>query len=34
MLPATGFVWFALYTLVLGAGRFSLDVLLARRVSA
>jgi len=33
MLPATGFVWFSLFTLVLGGGRFSLDALLARRLS-
>jgi putative oxidoreductase len=33
MLPATGFVWFALYTMILGAGRFSLDALISRRVS-
>jgi putative oxidoreductase len=30
MLPATGFVWYALFTMVLGAGRFSLDALIAR----
>jgi putative oxidoreductase len=30
MLPATGFVWFSLFTMVLGAGRFSLDALIAR----
>lgn len=29
MLPATGFVWYALFTMVLGAGRFSLDAILA-----
>lgn len=30
MLPATGFAWVCLYTLVLGAGRFSGDALLLR----
>ncbi|AMW03791.1 DoxX family protein [Gemmatimonas phototrophica] len=30
MLPATGFVWFSLFTMVLGAGRFSLDALISR----
>lgn len=29
MLPATGFVWYSLFTMVLGAGRFSVDALLA-----
>jgi len=33
MLPATGFVWVALYSVVLGAGRFSVDHLLTRRAS-
>jgi putative oxidoreductase len=31
MLPATGFIWVGLYSLVLGAGRFSLDHLLTAR---
>lgn len=31
MLPATGFLWFGLYSVVLGAGRFSLDHLLTTR---
>jgi putative oxidoreductase len=34
MLPATGFVWYALFTMVLGAGRFSLDALLATALTA
>lgn len=33
MLPATGFVWFSLYTMVLGGGRLSLDAWLARRLT-
>jgi putative oxidoreductase len=32
MLPATGFLWVGLYSMVLGAGRFSVDGLLTRRV--
>ena len=31
MLPATGFFWVGLYSMILGAGRFSLDALLTRR---
>lgn len=31
MLPALGFSWFAWYTLVLGAGRISVDHLLTRK---
>jgi putative oxidoreductase len=34
MLPATGFVWFSLFTMVLGAGRFSLDAWLSRRLTS
>lgn len=34
MLPATGFVWVCLYTLIVGAGRFSVDHLLTRRSRA
>jgi putative oxidoreductase len=30
MLPATGFTWMCLYTLIIGAGRFSGDALLGR----
>ncbi len=30
MLPASGFVWFSMFTMVLGAGRFSVDALLSR----
>jgi putative oxidoreductase len=33
MLPATGFVWYAMFTMVLGGGRFSLDALLVRRLA-
>ena len=34
MLPATGFLWVALYSMVVGAGRLSLDHLLTARRSA
>jgi putative oxidoreductase len=33
MLPATGFVWFAMFTIVLGAGRFSVDAWLTSRLA-
>ncbi len=32
MLPALGYTWVMLYIFVLGAGRLSLDALLARRL--
>ncbi|ARV11704.1 DoxX family protein [Gilvibacter sp. SZ-19] len=31
MLPAMGFLWIAIFTLVLGSGRFGLDALIAKR---
>lgn len=34
MLPATGFLWFGLYSMVLGGGRFSVDYLLTSRSRA
>lgn len=34
MLPATGFLWVGVYSMVVGAGRFSIDHLLTARRSA
>ena len=31
MLPAMGFLWIAMFTLVLGSGRFGLDALISRK---
>ncbi|WP_435578766.1 DoxX family protein [Gilvibacter sp.] len=31
MLPAMGFLWIAMFTLVLGSGRFGLDAVISRK---
>ncbi|MBO6632879.1 MAG: DoxX family protein, partial [Psychroserpens sp.] len=32
MLPALGFLWVALYNLILGSGRFGLDYLISKKL--
>jgi putative oxidoreductase len=32
ILPALGFLWVSMYTMVLGSGRFGLDYLIAKRI--
>ena len=33
MLPAMGFLWIAVYAMVLGSGRFGLDYLISKRMN-
>jgi putative oxidoreductase len=34
MLPALGFAWVSLFTMVLGSGRFGLDYLITKKLKA
>lgn len=34
MLPAMGFLWIAIYNLILGSGRFGIDHLISRRIQS